>query len=143
VTIDLQMEPAVAARFRAAGTPELPEDFQAVTRANATWMWEAAGDRFDPAAWARFTQEPRGRRGRPSGTASRPAAAAVAGRLFQAQAELLGRTDGPEFRAWLVGRHALHTHPRAGRRLAMDSGGGGRFLPAGRLTAVPLREAKS
>jgi DNA-binding transcriptional MerR regulator len=65
------------------------------------------------------------------------------GRLFQAQAELLGRTGGPEFRAWLVGRHALHTHPRAGRRLAMDSGGGGRFLPAGRLTAVPLREAKS
>ena len=129
---------AVTERFRAAGTPELPddptpdqldawlelaelaadEDFAAATRANATWFWELAGDRLDAGdfgarnerimALARTAVHD----GLPP---DGPEAAAAASGLVQAYAGPLGREDSPAFRAWLLEQFAAHHDPRAGR----------------------------
>jgi len=137
-TLGVPLDPAVAARFRAAGTPELPddptpdqldawlelaelaadEDFAAATRANAIWFWDLAGEGFDAGGW----HAANGRAMElaaaavaaglpPDGPEGAEAAAVLAG----AYAAMLGREDGPAFRAWLLDRFAAHHDPRAER----------------------------
>jgi DNA-binding transcriptional MerR regulator len=137
-TDGVPLDPAAAARFRAAGTPELPVDptpeqldawlelaelaadegFAAATRTNAMWFWELAGDGFDAAGWHaanRRAMELAGAavaaRTPPGGPEGREAAAVLAG----AYAAVLGREDGPAFRAWLLDQFAAHHDPRAER----------------------------
>lgn len=138
VTEGVPMDPATAGAFRAAGTPELPddptpeqldawlelaelaadEDFQETTRRNATWFWEAAGQGYDVAAGNRVFADAAelARAAARDGTApDGPAGAAVRDVLFGGYAKLLDREDGPAFRRWLAGEFASHTDPRADR----------------------------
>jgi DNA-binding transcriptional MerR regulator len=137
-THGLPMDPRTAARFRSAGTPELPEDptpgqldawlelaelaadedFAAATRANAAWFWELAGERYDPVAWQALNQRTMdlARAAIRDGAApDGPRGAAAAGVLAAAYARMVGRADGPAFRAWLLGQFAAHADPRAER----------------------------
>jgi DNA-binding transcriptional MerR regulator len=145
------IDAATAERFRAAGTPELPddptpdqldawlelaelaldEDFIAATRTGAAWFWELAGDGADPAEWQAMTRRAlelaaaaRARGAAPGGPEGEEAAAALMG----AYARALGREDGPAFRAWLLGQFAARHDPRAERywELVGRVGGPGR-----------------
>jgi DNA-binding transcriptional MerR regulator len=138
VTDGMAIDPATARRFRAAGTPDLPddatadqldawlelaelaldEDFAAATRRNAAWFWELAAGQEDDAGWqaAIGLAMDRARAAvaagtEPDGRLGREAAAAMAG----AYARALGREDGPAFRGWLLEQFAAHTDPRAER----------------------------
>ncbi|HKF77636.1 MAG TPA: MerR family transcriptional regulator [Candidatus Dormibacteraeota bacterium] len=138
VTEGVPMEPEVAAAFRAAGSPELPEDptaeqldawlelaemvadedFRETTRRNAAWFWEAAGDRHDRsaagAAYERALAVARAAVATGEGPDGALAAQAL-DLLAGAYAAVLGRDDGPEFRRWLAERFVEHTDPRADR----------------------------
>jgi DNA-binding transcriptional MerR regulator len=128
----------VAERFRAAGTPDLPddptpdqldawlelaelaadEDFAAATRANAAWFWELAAGRLDRRDWeARNRHAMELARAAVAGDqgADGPEGVEAAGVLAGAYAAALGREDGPGFRRWLLRRFAAHTDPRAAR----------------------------
>jgi DNA-binding transcriptional MerR regulator len=125
-------------RLRAAGTPELPEhptpeqldawlelaelvadrDFQRITRQNALWEAEAAGDAFDPDAWIRqfagvlaAAAELRAEGVDPVD----PRAATAVEPMVRGLARILGRRDSTAFRRWLIGQLDAHTDPRAVR----------------------------
>jgi DNA-binding transcriptional MerR regulator len=135
---DTRLDDATAARFRASGTPELPddptpeqldawlelaelvadEDFQQTTRANARWVWDASGGRLTTEAMQEATADPLqlATEAVRTGIAPDDARAAEAVESYAAAwARLLGRTDGPGFRAWLVAQIDAHTDPRAAR----------------------------
>jgi DNA-binding transcriptional MerR regulator len=132
------LDPAIEARFRAAGTPELPDDptpeqldawielaglvedegFQATTRHAASWVQEAAGHAADQAALANASME----FGRAAMEASAegiapddPRSTAMVDRWAGAWAAGLGREDGLEFRAWLLEQMDRASDPRAAR----------------------------
>jgi DNA-binding transcriptional MerR regulator len=138
MTVGLPIDAGVAERFRTAGTPDLPDDptadqldawlelaelaadegFAAVTRANATWFWDLAGERFDGAAWHESNQRAMdlARAAAAEGVAPEgPRAAEALAVLVEAYARALGRVDAPGFRAWLLEQFAAHHDPRAER----------------------------
>jgi DNA-binding transcriptional MerR regulator len=137
-TAGLPLGPAVAERFRAAGTPELPEDptpeqldawlelaelagdegFMEATRANAAWFWELAGGRLGDAGWQAANRRAieLARRAMSVGAPpDSPEGREAAAELARAYALAVGRDDGPVFRSWLLEQLDAHTDPRAER----------------------------
>ena len=134
----------VAASFRLAGTPELPdeptpeqldawlelaelaadEDFQQQTRENATWIWRESGRTPDAAAlaeWEALMNAPdaaltlAARAAREGMAPDNARAAPVVTRFVADWAQLLRRRDGPAFRKWLLEQIEAHIDPRAAR----------------------------
>lgn len=162
----MPIEPAIAARFRDMGTPELPDDptpeqldawlelaelvadpdFAATTRANATWL-TPTGDVADMREVARANVAI----GREAGelvergvAPDSPEAQALASRLVGLYASALGRAGEPGIGQWLAAEMARRTDPRAARYwqlVATVRGETGREMPPAAKAALWLAEA--